>query len=178
MIINILCDNNGITLARFNFLSMKLTPEQIQILKDLMIVSAQKGNIPNSGLVLEHNTVLATAESWCASACDMTAHSERLLVTLVGQLKHSNYTPGLTMVSVVEPCLMCLSAAAQAGYRELAYIIPAKRYIEKMPYITNDLAIDKQKIAGQFTEPIALTHLTEYEEEFCKVFENSMKDVL
>ena len=152
-----------------------LTKEQKRLLKDLMVVSAKKGNLANSGLVLENGNLIASAESWVVSDCNATAHSERMLVEIVGHLKHSNYTPGLTLVYVVEPCVMCLSAAAQAGYKELAYIIPAKRYFDKIPWMTDGIKIDKQTLAGQFSEPITLTHLKEYEEEFSKVFEHAME---
>lgn len=157
---------------------MQLTIEQIELLKDLMKRSAKKGNLANSGMVLENEQMIASAESWVISDCNATAHSERMLVELVGHLKHSNYTPGLTMISVVEPCVMCLSACSQAGYKELAYIVPAKRYIEKLPWMSDGINIDKQSLASQFSEPIILTHLQVYEEEFCKVFEEVMKPIL
>ena len=154
---------------------MKLSDENIRLLKKLMKISAEKGNLATSGIVLENNIVIASAESWAASAFDATAHSERMLVGMVGELKHNSYYPGLTMITVIEPCLMCLSAVAQARYKELFYIIPSSRYIEKLPWITNDLTIDKQIIASQFTEPITLTHLSQYEEDFCQVFESAMR---
>lgn len=156
---------------------MKLTPDQIVLLKKLMKISAKKGNLANAGLVTENNIVIASAESWVASSYDATAHSERMLVEIVGKLKHSNYTPGLKMVSVVEPCLMCMSACSQAGYKEICYIIPAKKYIEKIPWMS-DTKADKQMIASNFYEPIILTHLEEYEKEFCKVFEQAMSNLL
>lgn len=150
-----------------------LTPEQIEILKKLMVNSAQKGNLANAGLVLEGEKMLDSAESWVVSNHDATAHSERMLVEKVCKSKGSNYTPGLVMVSVVEPCLMCMSACSQAGYSEIAYIIPAKKYVEKIPWMT-DTSIDKNLVASKFSEPIKLTHQSEYEAEFSKVFEEAM----
>lgn len=158
---------------------MKLTTEQIQLLKDLMTNSAKKGNLANSGLVLENGKTVASAESWVVTNRDATAHSERMLVEKVGKMKGSNYTPGLTMVTVVEPCLMCMSACSQAGYKEVAYIIPAKRYVDKIAWMTDVKdSLDKQKIAQSFSEPIILTHLAEYEDEFCSVFEKVMQHLL
>src|SRR3990167_5400838 len=139
-----------------------------------MAISAKKGNLANSGLVIEdieNNKIIASAESWVVSSCDATAHSERLLVEIVCKLKHSNYTPGLTMISVVEPCLMCMSACSQAGYKEIYYIIPAKKYVKKIPWMTDTVIINKILIANQFTSPIKLIYLKEYEEEFSNVFE-------
>lgn len=44
--------------------------------------------------------------------------------------------------------------------------------------MTDSVLTDKRVLASQFSNPIKLTHLKEYEEEFCKVFEEVMKDFL
>ncbi|KKT74681.1 MAG: hypothetical protein UX31_C0012G0014 [Candidatus Nomurabacteria bacterium GW2011_GWA1_46_11] len=157
---------------------IKLSSSQRKILCDLAVVSARKGNLANAGLVLQNGKILASAESLVVSDCNASAHSERMLVEMVGHLRHSNYTPGLTMVSVVEPCTMCMSAVSQAGYKYLAYIIPAKRYVEKIPWVTDGIKINKERLASQFSEPLKLVHLSEYEEEFSRVFEREMKRFL
>jgi tRNA(Arg) A34 adenosine deaminase TadA len=153
---------------------MKLLRSVQNKLKTLMAKSAEKGNLANAAVVLEKGKVIAAAESWVVSSCDATAHSESMLVRIVGQLKHSNYTPGLTMITVVEPCLMCLSACSQAGYDEVAYIIPAKKYIKEIPYMTDITNFNKKILAKQFSHPLRLVHLEEYEKSFCRVFENVM----
>ncbi|OGK16131.1 hypothetical protein A2690_01695 [Candidatus Roizmanbacteria bacterium RIFCSPHIGHO2_01_FULL_39_12b] len=66
---------------------MKLSDKLIGLLIGLMKNSAQKGNLANSGLVLEDNKLLASAESLVASGHDATAHSERVLVAKVCRLK-------------------------------------------------------------------------------------------
>src|SRR3989344_3084927 len=157
---------------------IKLSSSQRKILCDLAVVSARKGNLANAGLVLQNGKILASAESLVVSDCNASAHSERMLVEMVGHLRHSNYTPGLTMVSVVEPCTMCMSAVSQAGYKYLAYIIPAKRYVEKIPWVTDGIKINKERLASQFSEPLKLVHLSQYEEEFSRVFEREMKRFL
>lgn len=153
---------------------MKISKQLQNQLLDLMTVSAEKGNLANAGAVLDGTKVIATAESWVASSCDATAHSERMLVGTVCNLRHSNYTPGLTMVSVVEPCIMCMSACSQAGYSTLSYIIPAHRYVDRISYITDTTKIDKHNLAKKFTVPIKLVQLHDYEAIFCKQFEESM----
>jgi tRNA(Arg) A34 adenosine deaminase TadA len=155
---------------------MILSQDQIQLLKDLMRSSAQKGNLATSGLVLEDGKVIASKDSIVASDHDATAHSERILVAEVGKLKGNNYTPGLIMVTVVEPCIMCMSACSQAGYSEIAYIIPADRYIKELGWkMTDSTKTDKQKLARDFSSPIKLTQIKELEEEFSKVFERLME---
>jgi len=155
-----------------------LTKHQIETLKELMKSSALKGNLANSGMVFENGQVLDSAESWVVTNHDATSHSERMLVTKVCQSKGSNYTPGLVMLSVVEPCIMCMSACSQAGYSEIQYIIPAIKYVEKIAWMTDSKLADKNLLASQFSNPIKLIHLKEYEEEFSKVFEDVMKDLL
>lgn len=158
---------------------MTLNTDQIAILKDLMVKSAEKGNLANSGIVLENGNTLATEESLVLTNHDATAHSERMLVTKVGGLKKSNYTPGLTMVTVIEPCIMCMGACSQAGYKNILYMIPANKYLEKLGWkMTDSTKTDKQKLAADFSSPILLTHLSDLEEEFSKIFENAMREEL
>ncbi len=157
---------------------MKLSNKQIELLKQLMGNSAQKGNLANSGLLIESGEIIASAESLVASNHDATAHSERMLVSRAGKLKGSNYTPGLQIVTVVEPCIMCMSAASQAGIKEIYYIVPAAKYVDKIPWTTDSTKTDKNKLAADFSEPIRLIHLKEYEEEFSKIFEEEMGKLL
>ena len=157
---------------------MKLTLEQINQLKELMINSAKKGNLANSGLVIENGKTIATAESLVVTNHDATSHSERMLVEKVCKAKGNNYTPGLIMVTVCEPCLMCMSACAWAGYKKIAYIIPASKYIEKIPWMSENTKINKQEVAKSFSEPIELIQLGQYEKEFSKVFETEMANLL
>lgn len=157
---------------------MKLSEEQLGILKELMVKSARKGNLANSGMVLENGKTIATAESWVVSESDATAHSERMLVSEVCKSKKSNWTPGLTMISVVEPCLMCLSACSQAGYKEICYIIPGKKYVKKIPWTTDTEILNKKIIAGKLSNSIRYTHLAEYERDFSEIFEKEMSKLL
>ncbi len=157
---------------------MELTPKQINQLKELMMDSARKGNLANSGLVIENGETIATAESLVVTNQDATSHSERMLVEKVCKAKGNNYTPGLTMITVCEPCLMCMSACAWAGYKKIAYIIPAAKYIEKIPWMSENTKVNKQEVARNFSEPIELIHLNQYEGEFSKVFETEMAELL
>jgi len=157
---------------------MEITKEQINLLKRLMRKSAKDGNLATAGLVLENGKVIASIDSSVNSGNDATAHSERLLVQKVCEMKKSMYTPGLTMISVVEPCLMCMSACAWAGYKEMAYIIPAQKYIDKIPWMAEITEINKEKIASLFHNPIKFVHLKNLESEFSEVFEKEMSGFL
>lgn len=157
-------------------MSLKLNNDQVEILKKLMTNSADKGNLANSGMVLdqEGNTI-AEAESLVVSNHNATDHSERMLVEKVCKEKGSHYTAGLTMITVCQPCLMCLSACSQAGYKKIAYIIPAKKYVEQIPWMSDNVSIDMEQLAKTMTDPIEMIHLSEYENEFSEVFEKVMQ---
>jgi tRNA(Arg) A34 adenosine deaminase TadA len=157
---------------------MDLTREQIDLFKELMTNSAKKGNLANSGMVLENGKMIASAESLVVTNHNATDHSERMLVAKVCQEKGVNYTPGLTMVTVCQPCLMCLSACSQAGYKTLAYIIPAKKYVEKIPWMSDNTKINMEEIAKTMSDPIELIHLEGHEQEFSEVFEKEMASLL
>jgi len=164
---------------------MELTGGQIGILKKLMVNSALKGNLANAALVLDAaGRTVAVSESLVNTNCDATAHAERLLVEKIckekksSSEKGSSATPGLVMVAVCEPCLMCLAVCALAEYKTIAYIIPAAKYIDKIPWLSENLKADKQEIARTFINPIELSYLNQYEEEFSKVFEDAMSQFL
>jgi tRNA(Arg) A34 adenosine deaminase TadA len=157
---------------------MELTYNQRKILKDLMTRSALKGNLANAGIALSHGKTIAAAESWVVSSCDATAHSERMLVEMVGKLKHNHFTSGISIVSVIEPCLMCISACSQGGIKTIGYIIPAKKYIKKIPWMSDTQKVDKEMMGSNLSNPIKLIYLGKYSEEFCEVFEKSMAQLL
>lgn len=141
----------------------------------LAISSARKGNLFNSAIVLEDDKVIATSESLVVTNNDATDHSERMLVSKVCKKKRSNYTPGLTMVTVVEPCLMCLSACSWAGYTQILFIIPTSKYIKKMPWMSDTKDLNKNSVLKHLNNPIKVIHLKELEEKFSKNFEKEME---
>lgn len=153
---------------------MELSSDQIELLKKLMTNSANKGNLANSGMVLEGEKMIASDESLVVTNHNATDHSERMLVEKVCKEKGSHYTAGLTMITVCQPCLMCLSACSQAGYKKLAYIISAKKYVDKIPWMTDNNIVDMDEIAKTMSDPIELIHLSQYEQEFSEVFEKVM----
>ena len=153
---------------------MNLTKKQIETLKKLMINSAKKGNLANSGMVIGGGRIIATSESLVVTNHNATDHSERMLVEKVCKKYQSHYTPDLTMVTVCQPCLMCLSACSQAGYNKIAYIIPAQKYVDKIPWMSDNTKINVGKTAKTMTDPIEFVKLPQYETEFSKVFEKVM----
>jgi tRNA(Arg) A34 adenosine deaminase TadA len=154
---------------------MKLTTKLEAKLVKAMQQSALKGNLANAGAVLsKQGKLLAIAESWVVSSHDATAHSERMLVERICHQRGTNFTAGLTMLTVVEPCTMCLSACSQAGYESVAYILPADNYVAQVPWVTDGITIDKMRLAKQFSNPIKLIWLEDYTKKFAQIFEKAM----
>jgi len=157
---------------------MKLTRKQIDLLIKLMTNSARKGNLATSAIVINNGKTVAASESLVVTNSDQTSHAERLLVEKLCKEAGNPQTPGLTMVSVMESCLMCLSACSQAEYREVAYIIPGNKYFEKIPWTIDSETINNTSLSSKFTHPVKYSHLTQYEYEFSTVFEGEMSKLL
>jgi uncharacterized membrane-anchored protein YitT (DUF2179 family) len=71
-----------------------------------------------------------------------------------------------------------MSACSWAGYKFIAYIIPANKYIKKIPWLSENTKINKQEIAKNFNNPLEIIHLSQYESEFSEVFEKEMAKFL
>lgn len=157
---------------------MKLKEDQINLLKNLIKKSAQKGNLPNAAIVLEGNKKINSSQSLVASNNNITSHAELSVVQKVCKSKGSAWTPGLDLVSVVEPCMMCLSACSQAGYENIYYIVPAEKYENEVLYMTDMKTKNKEKLIKEFKNTINLIQLKNLENEFSEIFEKTLPDSL
>jgi len=151
---------------------MELTKEQIQKLKELAIDSANKKNLPNAALMIDGNEIIESEGSYPASTPDATAHAERTIISKTCKktnkfLLQAKYA----IVSVFEPCLMCIGAAYWAGIKKIYYIIPASKYVNKIPWATESKTIDKHKLIEQFNERMEIIKLDKYEKEFTALFD-------
>ncbi len=158
---------------------MKLSQIQINTLKKLTITSGKKGNLPNGAILVDaKGKIIGKAESLVATNKDATAHAERLVIEKVCKKNKSPIVPRYKLVSVFEPCLMCLSAAYWAGIKEIYYIIPACKYWDAMPWSSESKKINKNDLVGKFSEKIKLEYLGEYEKEFSKIFDEYVKNLI
>jgi tRNA(Arg) A34 adenosine deaminase TadA len=154
----------------------KLTLQQQEILIELMKNSARKGNLANAAIAIDSfGNIIESSESLVVSNTDATAHAERLLVEKLGKKESNHYINSYTIITVVQPCLMCLSASSQAGIKEIEYIIKAEDYIAQIPWMSDIRDFDKHKLGLKMLNPVKLTYLTECSPTFKKVFEIEMK---
>lgn len=152
-----------------------LTNKQRIILLDLMKSSREKGNLANSAIAIKNNKIIAISESLVVSDNNATAHSERILVEKIGNHENSHISNGYSIVTVVEPCLMCLSACSQANIKNVYYIIPAKQYIKEIPWMSDINNFDKHMLAKKFSNQVNLVYLKNENPFFSKEFEELME---
>lgn len=150
---------------------MKLTNEMIKVLSNSMEVSSKKGNLANSAILLDKNNKIVTvSESLVVSNNNCTSHSEHMLVELACKLSNSHITQNYSIVTVVEPCLMCLSAASQGNIKNMYYIIRAEEYIDNIPWMSDCRGVDKHELCNRFINKINLVYLNNYSNVFNKTF--------
>ncbi len=159
---------------------MKLPNNIIEELKQLMIVSGKKGNLPNGAVLIDSKThkLLASSPSLVATKNDATAHAERLVISQYCQKIKKPFFENAILITVFEPCLMCLSAAYWAGIKEVWFIIPASAFWDKIPWMAEGKKLNKQKILKKFNPPLTLKHLSAYEKEFTQIAEAYLERVI
>ena len=149
---------------------MKLSTEQIKTLKKLTILAGKKGNLPNAAIIIDNDgNIIGQSQSLVATSKDATAHAERLVIEKVCKANKSCVIPQYKLISVFEPCLMCLSASFWAGVKEVYYIIPASKYWNEIPWISESKKINKQDLIAKFSEEIRFIHLRSYEKDFVNI---------
>ncbi|OHB18602.1 MAG: hypothetical protein A2666_01375 [Parcubacteria group bacterium RIFCSPHIGHO2_01_FULL_47_10b] len=150
-----------------------LTGKQFVALRQLAISSAEKGNLPNGALLLDsENKLVYQSESKVASDCDATAHAERLVIEQACKKEHTPIIRNYSLITVVEPCLMCLSAAYWAGIKKVYYIIPAAAYWDVIPWMSESKTINKYELIAQWNERIEMVQLGGHEGQFIEIFDN------
>lgn len=143
-----------------------------------MISSGEKGNLPNASIIIKNDFIAGQSESLVATNKDATAHAERLAIEQVCKKNRSPLIPEHQLVSVIEPCLMCLAAAYWAGIKKIYYIIPASKYWDKIPWITESKTVNKNRLVEKFLEKVRYKHLAEFEDDFCKIFNKYVDKVI
>ncbi len=158
---------------------MKLIEPHLRILKKLAISSGKKGNLPNSAIIINKDGVIkGYSESLVATNTDATAHAERLVIEKVCKKNHLPVIPEYNLITILEPCLMCISASYWAGIKNIYYIISSSKFYNDLPWITESKKINKIQLINQFEEKINIIHLKEYETEFIKLFSSYIKRVI
>ena len=89
--------------------------------------ASDAGEVPVGAIIVQQDTVIATACNAQIGNCDPTAHAE-IIALRAAALSIDNYRlPGCTLYSTVEPCLMCAGAALHARVDRVVFGAPEPR---------------------------------------------------
>ena len=158
---------------------MKPTKEHLKSLERLALSSEKKGNLPNGALLLDPNgKVVAESESLPITNLNPTAHSERLLIEKFCKENKSHTMHDYKILTITEPCLMCLSAAQWAELSEIYFIVAAKKYWDKIPWFSECKDIDYAKMAKKFKNIKVYKELPKYSKPFEKILDGYIDNVV
>ena len=159
---------------------MQLSGKIINSLERLLTFSGEQGNLPNAAVLVDSRThkLLASAPSLVATNSDATAHAERLVISQQCQEVKKPVLHNTILITVMEPCLMCLSAAYWAGIQLVYFVIPASVLWDEIPWMAESKKIDKHQLLTKFHPPLKLKHLPEYEKHFSKITQPYLDKVI
>ncbi len=145
-----------------------------------MTLSGEQGNLPNSAVLIDSKThdILSSSPSLVATNTDATAHAERLVISKYCQKIGKPFFSGAILVTVFEPCLMCLSAAYWAGIKEVWFIIRSSLFWSQIPWLVESKKLEKSKIINNFEPPLILRHLSLYENEFANIAQPYIEKII
>ncbi len=83
--------------------------------------AAEEGEVPVGALVLLNDRPISLAWNRTESLKDVTGHAEVIALRRASQKLGNHRLPGVTLVSTLEPCLMCLGAILEARVSRLIY---------------------------------------------------------
>jgi tRNA(Arg) A34 adenosine deaminase TadA len=112
------------------------------------------------GAVLVDNTtgvVVATGGSQVGPAKDPTAHAEINAIRAAAQRLGSDDLTGLTLYSTLEPCHMCLSAAAWARIQQVFFGAYRKDVDETLFDIKGDFSDEQESKRMNLRENLTMT---------------------
>lgn len=88
---------------------------------DLAMQAAQGGNYPLGAAIVSESGIVASSKSELIVSSDPSAHPEMVAIRLAASKLASRYLPGLFLVSTLEPCPMCTSAAIWGKMAGIAF---------------------------------------------------------
>jgi tRNA(adenine34) deaminase len=89
----------------------------------------QLGEVPAGALIADQSgKIIARAHNLVIGLCDPTAHAEILAIRQAAEILGNYRLTGLTLVSTLEPCPMCLMAAIHARLAKVCYGAPVPKW--------------------------------------------------
>ena len=102
----------------------------------------EAGEFPYGAVVVSPSgIVIGRAHDRVEADSDLTSHAEILAVRNAVE-RHGRSLRGCTLVSTVEPCAMCFSAAWTAEVTRLVYGLSMRELLESQPEAMDEISID------------------------------------
>ncbi|MEJ2097856.1 MAG: tRNA adenosine(34) deaminase TadA [Deltaproteobacteria bacterium] len=84
--------------------------------------AAQNGEVPVGAVLVDLNgNILSSAHNQTIHMNDPTAHAEILAIRKAAEKIQNYRLPGTTLVSTIEPCIMCMGAMVHARIATLVF---------------------------------------------------------
>ena len=83
--------------------------------------AALQNEVPVGAVLVQNDTIIATAHNAPISQCDPTAHAEILAIRQGAQLLNNYRLIDCTLYVTLEPCCMCIGAIIHARIARLFY---------------------------------------------------------
>lgn len=99
----------------------------MQAALDLAEQAAMAGEIPVGAVVTQHNDIIGHGHNQPISGHDPSAHAEIIAMRAAAAHLKNYRLHGCTLYVTLEPCPMCLAAAAHARIDRIVYAAPDER---------------------------------------------------
>ncbi|MGH8893764.1 MAG: nucleoside deaminase [Actinomycetes bacterium] len=104
------------------------------------------GELPYGAVVvLEDGALLSAAHDQVEADDDLTSHAEFLAIREAGR-RHGRALVGCTLVSTVEPCAMCFSAAWTAQVTGIVFGLRMRELRQERPLSMEEVTIDSDAL--------------------------------
>ncbi|WP_399067050.1 deaminase [Streptomyces winkii] len=95
--------------------------EYMSVCIGLARAAVQSGNYGLGAIVLKDGEIIGESGSGLVNGCDPTGHPEIVAIRMAAERLKSRYLTGAFLVTTLEPCPMCTSAAIWAKMKGIAY---------------------------------------------------------
>jgi tRNA(Arg) A34 adenosine deaminase TadA len=150
---------------------VQVTQDVFDELYRLAQIAAEGHNLPSAAALLDPSgKIIVALPSRVASDKHALAHADLQVINEGCRILGSISLRGCTVVSVFEPSLMTISACYWASVSDIAFVVPAKPFVQQIPWASEGISIEeKTKIAAKFLEPVMLRNLDNNDGRFEKL---------
>ncbi|MEL0626198.1 nucleoside deaminase [Salinibacterium amurskyense] len=115
------------------------------------------GEFPYGAVVIDaYGVIVGRAHDRVETDDDLTSHAEILAVQDAVR-NHGRSLAGCTLVSGVEPCAMCFSAAWTAGVEHLVFGLSMSEMLQLRPDALDEISIDSVALSALTERRISVT---------------------